>query len=560
MSDDFAGMRIELAGRRGWSLHREGGVTLWFSGYLNGRTPAMLARFLQAGLPTDANLAMWLRGIDGHFAFVATAADWVLAVVDRIRSIPLQIADHGNFLTVGADGAALAAGLAGDRSGLGVEAALAIGMSGYALGSSTLYLGLSQLRPGECLVFERIQARRIRYYAYRAWEVHSCRRSEALPRLAEVTLSVLGKMIDGAAGRPIVVPLSAGLDSRLIVSGLAHLGYRNVKCFAYGQPGNFEAKASQRIAQQLGFPWTFVPFTLARQRDTFSSAQYGEYRAFSDCCASVPFPQDFLAIRELTERRWIEPGAIIVNGNSGDYISGGHIPTVFETEESNATPARRMERLFDALVAKHFSLWRYLKTAEHLAAIRRQILDELHLVGAELGEANADHGLYEFVEWQERQCKYVVTGQRVYEFFGHDWRLPLWSNDYLDFWEHLPRELKLRQRLYREMLEQQNWGGVWTGGAIRRYVSPFWIRPARALTKMTFAFGDREKWREFERQYMKYWMDVVCNYACVPYQTVALDRRGFRNAISWHVEKYLAQKGMALTGGLLEMQNVGATP
>ena len=47
-------------------------------------------------------------------------------------------------------------------------------------------------------------------------------------------------------------------------------------------------------------------------------------------------------------------------------------------------------------------------------------------------------------------------------------------------------------------------------------------------------------------------MDTVCNYAIAPYGRVARDRRGHRNAISWHVEQYLHEKGIDLFGAALE--------
>lgn len=540
-------VRIEVAGRRGWTQYRHDGVTLWFTGHLHNQTPEAVARYLSMGIPVQPSLVAWLKGLDGHFAFVAEGQHWLLAVVDRVRSTPLLVARTAEGWVLGPDGPGLVRRLGGDQAEINRDAVLTLGMAGYTLGESTLYRDLTQLRPGEYLLAREGNVERVRYDAYRSWAVTPASRSILRTRLTEVTLGVLRKLIDSAGGRPIVVPLSAGLDSRLIASGLVHLGYRNVRCFAYGQPGNFEAEASRRIAEHLGLAWTFIPFTQARQRHAFASRLYHEHQSYADCCASVPFQQDFLAIRDLSESGWIPSDALLVNGNSGDFISGGHVPTILHSP-GQGSEAERLNRVFQALVAKHFSLWASLKTPEHIEAIRRQLMTEWEGVEAVPGSPDTDHGLYEFIECQERQCKYVITGQRVYEFFGYAWRLPLWDGDYLDFWQGVPLEYKVNQNLYKEMLEHENWGGVWRGWYARRYVMPRWAAALRLVLKPFFALRPRDCWHEFERQYLKYWTDVACNYAVAPYSKVVGDERGFRNAISWHVERYLASKGLALNG------------
>ncbi len=544
-------VQLEIAGRRGWTQIRHGDVTLWFTGHLHNHAPGSIARYLSAGVPAQPELVAWLKRLDGHFAFVAECPRWTLAVVDRVRSSPLLVAQTSDGWFLGPDGPKLVRLLGDDQTDVNRDAALTLGMAGYTLGESTLYRRLIQLRPGEYLLAQDGKVERVRYDTYRSWVVTQTPRPVLRTRLTEVTLGVLRKLIDSAGGRPIVVPLSAGLDSRLIASGLAHLGYRDVRCFAYGQPGNFEVEASRRIAGHLGLAWTFVPFTQARQRHAFASQLYREYLAYSDCCASVPFQQDFLAIRDLSESGWMPPEAVLVNGNSGDFITGGHIPAALHAP-GKGDESERLERLFQALVAKHFSLWSSLKTSEHIELIRRQLMTEWERVKAVPGSPDVDHGLYEFIEFQERQCKYVITGQRVYEFFGYAWRLPLWDGDYLDFWQSVPLEYKVNQNLYKEMLEHENWGGVWRGWRVHRYVTPRWTAVLRPVFKPFFALQPRDRWHKFERQYLKYWMDVVCNYAVVPYGKVATDRRGFRNAIAWHVERYLASKGLALDGRPLQ--------
>ena len=179
-----------------------------------------------------------------------------------------------------------------------------------------------------------------------------------------------------------------------------------------------------------------------------------------------------------------------------------------------------------------------------IAALLRQ---SILRAGGVLADPDADHGLYEYAEFQDRQCRYVVTGQRIYEFLGHEWRLPLWDNAYLRFWEGVPLEEKRGQVLYDRMLRKANWGGVWRDIPVnRKTVRPAWLVPIRAIAKGLHVPFGRERWHRFERQCLQYWMEPICYSACVPYRNVWRDRRGARNHVAWLAELYLARHGVSL--------------
>ncbi|MCH7540910.1 MAG: asparagine synthase, partial [Proteobacteria bacterium] len=353
-----------------------------------------------------------------------------------------------------------------------------------------------------------------------------------------------------AAGRTILVPLSAGLDSRLVVSGLAHLGHRNVKCFAYGLPGNYEAEASRRIAAHLGFDWRFVRFTLKQQRAYFASRLHRDYVSFADSCCSTPVWHDLPAVYSLCEQGYIPDDAIVVNGNSGDYISGLHIVPPLRRPRRDLDAEERQAVILNAVIEKHFRLWESLGTPENDGVIRALLAREMALNGLHTDDPDSAHGVYEFLEFQDRQSKYVIARQRVYEFLGLEWRLPLWDNDYLDFWQAVPLSAKAEQRLYRDILVDRNWGGIWDGPAwtFPRRVSPGWIRLPRHLLKAVHAPFGQKRWHRFDRRYLSYWMDLMAGQALVPYSTVAADRRGARHFVSWHTEAYLRDKGLRFDG------------
>jgi asparagine synthase (glutamine-hydrolysing) len=141
----------------------------------------------------------------------------------------------------------------------------------------------------------------------------------------------------------------------------------------------------------------------------------------------------------------------------------------------------------------------------------------------------------------------VINGQRTYEYFGLEWRLPLWDRAYLDFWAKAPLAAKKRESLYRDVLVRDNWGGVWRELPVNpQRVRPQWIRPLRAAAKLAFLPLGRARWHRFERRAFQYWMSTTCAYAAWPWRRVAFDRRGHVGASSWHAAVYLAGKGVAL--------------
>jgi len=547
-TSDGAPVGLDFAETHGWRRFDEGRTALWFRGLIPGTSPEALARV--AATEGAEGLLRDLPGLCGHFALAATGPGWALAAVDRVRSTPLFFGRGEDRWQVGP-----AAGRIADRLGLGPadrspDGALAVAMAGYTIGGDTLYGVLEQLRPGEAVSFgPGGEARHHRYSVYRPWRIADVDGERLRRTLRDVTLSIFERLIASAGGRPIVAPLSAGLDSRLVVSALAHLGYRNVRCFAYGLPGNHEAEASRQIAAHLGYEWTFVPLGIAAQKRTFASDLFRGYMAYADARSSTPFQQDLGVLARLRDGGWAPEDAIVINGNSGDFISGAHIPPALRQPPVGLSVAARRQRVLEALYLKHFGLWQSLRTPEHKAAILARLDAEIDAVGAPFDDPAGDHGVYEFSECQDRQCKYVITGQRVYEYLGFDWRLPLWDPDYLDFWEGVPLEWKAGQRLYAEMLRREDWGGVWHDYAVNaKRIRPGWVVPLRWIAKAASAPAGRDRWHAVERRLFGYWMDNLSNSAIVPYGRWACDGRGARHALAWHTEAYLAGLGFDFAG------------
>jgi asparagine synthase (glutamine-hydrolysing) len=53
---------------------------------------------------------------------------------------------------------------------------------------------------------------------------------------------------------------------------------------------------------------------------------------------------------------------------------------------------------------------------------------------------------------KHKVSKFVVNAVRMYDFFGYEWRLPLWDNELIEYWYRVPNNLRVDSYLFDKYL------------------------------------------------------------------------------------------------------------
>jgi asparagine synthase (glutamine-hydrolysing) len=452
-------MQVTIDTSHGWqSVNHEGHVVHTIGDQDTvSRVKAYLAGLAPATAVDPKAIGALLREQNGFFAAIIERGDDVVAFVDACRSYPV-------FCDIGEGGAVTNAARTrrpvekpGQQSGrIDKTALLEFTLSGFITGQQTLYRDLQQLQAGELLVWRRGEAapKTERYYRYLPESIRIDSKEVLIDELGGVLDTIIARTIKKADGAPIWVPLSGGLDSRLLLCKLVEAGYDRIQSFSYGPPGNHEAKIARHVAETLSVPWFFQPLKRTDMRAFMAQVPWQGYQAFADGLCGVPNPHDFHPLSMVRARGLLPDDALVVNGQSGDFITGGHVPDCLIDGNPN------LQTMLDWIVNKHFAFWRGLHSKDNVATLQAKILELLDLTaGSDIPQERLI-ALYEYWEWQERQSKFVVNGQRVYDFMGLKWDLPLWDFPLVKFYQDIPIPLKHRQGLYRDYLNVYDYKGL----------------------------------------------------------------------------------------------------
>lgn len=319
--------------------------------------------------------------------------------------------------------------------------------SSFTIQSDTLTNEIKQIEAGQLIAIDSNGAIES-FNHYKFWHEDSITDTQYLKNeLDRCFKTSIDRLIDFSNGRMIIVPLSGGYDSRLIVSELRLRNYDNVICFSYGKKGNKESEYSKSIASDLEYPWLFVEYTDDKWKNAWFSKESDSYLKLGCNGVSLPHVQDWLAIRELINKGLIPKDSVVVPGHSGDFVAGSHIPNNVFTEKK-----LKKTNLIDSIVYKHHSCSNSLNGTSHLIELKKRLNDFI-TTHDDTAESFANY--YELWDWRERQAKYIANSIRVYDFYNLDWWMPLWDRQFISFWHNVPLNLRRDRKWFIQFINER---------------------------------------------------------------------------------------------------------
>lgn len=424
-----------------------------------------------------------IDSINGFFACVVNKGNQLFAAVDRIRSIPIFYTLKEGHIYISDDAEWLRNEINDNKFDVFSEQEMLL--TGYVTRESTLFPNIKQLQAGEYLFFKMdgkepsfVREYYFRYFHENLLDVDNCH--DLFKELDVQLESAMHRLIGFASGRQIVIPLSAGYDSRSIALMLGRLKYKNVLCFSYGIKENDESETSRKVANYLQFKWVFVEYSEDEWRTWWNTEERKEYFQWAANWSSFAITQDWAAVWMLKKRGVIDKNAVFVPGHT-PLSCEQHIPVEVKTL-SHFDESMLLQKIF----CSHYHLVDYKK----LGLRSNSFLDKMDIMSRKVFDGFDYADSYQEWEYRERQAKFIVNNTRVYEFWGFDWWLPLFDVEFCRFWLKMPLNKRIGKVFFIEYVDRFYESIIKNTDAIPKQIKKkTFLSVIRLKLKRKFVFG-----------------------------------------------------------------------
>lgn len=303
----------------------------------------------------------------------------------------------------------------------------------YVLEDRTLLDEIKQVQAGEVLKGKiNSNLHKEDYFIYDEGEEFKLGKEELIDCFEDVLYKTFELYTQKLKNKIIIVPLSGGYDSRLIVTMLKEFGFKDVLCVSYGVEGNFETRKASTVAEKMKYDLNIVVYRPEESISLYKNKYYFNYIEYAAQKSSLAVSQEFITMEYLKQKyNFSKDEVVFMPGHTGDFVSGSHIPYRLLKNAS-----------FDALKLSIFERHSLREGG------KQNILDNYPFKFKE------QYKNIEYFDWRERQSKFIVNANRNYDFNGYSWVLPYWFNDYVLFWCKVPLVYKYQKNLYDEYLEE----------------------------------------------------------------------------------------------------------
>ncbi|TVR28193.1 MAG: asparagine synthase [Balneolaceae bacterium] len=428
-------IEVEISGK--WLLLEKEQSSLWIKSLKNSVNDPGLRKIgdklmseLNQLKVNDENAEFLKKEKFWHLSLVFESPEYTLLKSDIIRSTPLLYRFRDDSLWIS------------DRikfdNGHNIDRDLIYEFTemNNVLGDRTVFQDVSGVQAAEIVLFKKGGIKKSRYFRYNINQPtyisdYSNLKKNAIT-LDDIFHKIFKEIVESMSGRGrIIVPLSGGHDSRIIVNYLYKLGYKHVVCYSYGMPGNIQSEISEKVAKTAGYEWHFIEYTEEKWYELHSSGIFDNYIEYASNGISNPHLQDFLAVYELNKNKVLKKGDLFIPGHGLDMLSNN-----LDYSLLNGNAAERALKKFSW--SEDFPK----EKPEALFSILNQILEESGL---------SKEAFLDYIVWQERQAKFIFNSFRVYEFFGYEALAPFWDHRLVEFWLSVSKTLKFSRDFFKEM-------------------------------------------------------------------------------------------------------------
>jgi len=309
---------------------------------------------------------------------------------------------------------------------------------GYVTSDRTLLHNVYSLEAGEKINYQNQTVDVSTKFLYNSGKISKTGSTSLKAQLRNISDKIFNDLIVTLKGKTALVPLSAGYDSRFIVSMLKLGGFEDVVCFAWGKPANEDINISKKIAEKLGYKWISIDYSEKSWENAINAEWFDSLIMESTGFVSTSGAASFPFQKYLRDNFDLE-NCVLLPGHTGDFIGGGHIPQPLKLKT-------KKHDLVEYIQNKHFVSAKEFDDKKVTSELKRQIDNYSLLID--------DYRIFETWEWRERQSKFIANTNRFYEAMGLAWNMPLWNPEYVKFWEGVPLSQKKNLKIYYEFLEE----------------------------------------------------------------------------------------------------------
>lgn len=373
-----------------------------------------------------------LQHCNGLFAVVCHSEQFCAAATDASRIYPLYYRKSIKGDITISDNPIL---LLQKGDILQQDALMEYHVAGYPLDGKTLVQNILQIKSGSYLNHIGEQTS---YYSYIAYlnEIQHPTDNE----MQTLLNNVFSRVCNSLRGRQVVVPLSGGNDSRLILCMLRRMGYENVICYTVGRPNNKEEIIAQKVAKQLGYPWYMIDTTKQEILDyvDLDNNEFQHYYHHIGGLGNFMWLFEYVAIKWMRNRKLLKDNAVFMPGHSADFNAGSQLLKASIGKNNNASYQAR------AIMFDHFE-YSYNRKVHQL--IKRYFRSK---------EKNgiAKWSIFQHFVFKNKLPYNINNSARVYQFFDYDVRLPYWDKAFLETFRVMPFDCLYQCNYYTQFLRE----------------------------------------------------------------------------------------------------------